>query len=410
MNANSKKVILSHSGKQHSYQVAKALLDLGMLEKFFTSAYITSPGLQKLLIKNGDLFWSRRFMNGLAGEFVQSNWRFEMKELLYARLFGNTALAQKAIYQRDSRFDRYMCRQIPKLKGDIYWGFQGSCYSSLQVAKKYGKITCYDFPSAHYNFGKAILEEERSLHPAWKDSFAQLGLNSRYEERLLKEPELADHIFTASSFARMTIEKAGISSRKIHLLPLGVDFSKIAFNAKQREGPLKLLYVGRVSQAKGIVYLLEAMKSLPRQEVMLTVLGIVHGNGQGLKAYSDVCTLKPAMSQSKLFQVYQEYDALVLPSLFEGFGLVIIEAMAAGLPVITTPHTMGPDVIVDDQNGYIVPIRDVAALEKAIGKLADKDSEGFHTIRLNARKAAMEFTWDKYRESLKDFLETMNRD
>ena len=105
--SNYKKIILSHAGKQHSYHVAKALLDLGMLEKFYTGSYITSSCLQQQLSRHGDDFWSRRFVPGLNGPKVQSNWRFELKEYLYARLFGNSARTQRAVYQRDEKFDRF---------------------------------------------------------------------------------------------------------------------------------------------------------------------------------------------------------------------------------------------------------------------------------------------------------------
>ncbi len=67
-------------------------------------------------------------------------------------------------------------------------------------------------------------------------------------------------------------------------------------------------------------------------------------------------------------------DVLVLPSLHEGFGLVLTEAMSQGLVVITTPHTAGPDLITDGVDGLLVPIRSSAAIEEALAHLLrDRD-------------------------------------
>ncbi len=71
-------ITLSHSGKQHSYQTAKALYKLALLDKFYTSSYITNERLQKYFLKKGDKYWTRRFIDGLPGNRVDANWRFEI--------------------------------------------------------------------------------------------------------------------------------------------------------------------------------------------------------------------------------------------------------------------------------------------------------------------------------------------
>jgi glycosyltransferase involved in cell wall biosynthesis len=101
-----------------------------------------------------------------------------------------------------------------------------------------------------------------------------------------------------------------------------------------------------------------------------------------------------------MFKLYQEYDALVLPTVFEGFGLVIVEAMAAGLPVITTPHSIGPELISNSENGYIVPIRNEKALLEAIISLRYKSQEEYQAMRLNARKTVEAYTWQAYQTRL----------
>jgi len=401
------KIVLSHSGKQHSYYVAKALRDLGVLEKFYTSSYVSSKHFQELINRFEIPYLDRRFLPGVHAPFVEANWKFEIKELLFARLYGKSIKTQSAIYQRDESFDQLIARKIRNnISCDIFWGFQGSCLESLKAAKEREKVALYDFPSAHYKFGKQILEEEQKLFPEWSDSFAQLNLNKEYETRLILEPQIADHIFSASSFSKHTIVSAGIDENKVKVLPLGVDLRNITYrkDISKKNKPFKLLYVGRITQAKGIKYLLEAVSGFKSEDVELHMIGYVHGKGDGLKQYKGKYNLHPAMSQNELFKIYHQYDALVLPSLFEGFGFVIIEALAAGLPVIATPHTMGPDIIKDDKNGYIVSIRDINAIQNAIVALLNKTTDEYHQMRINARDSAIEYSWDTYCSKLGEYL------
>jgi glycosyltransferase involved in cell wall biosynthesis len=149
------------------------------------------------------------------------------------------------------------------------------------------------------------------------------------------------------------------------------------------------------------------MKDLKKSGVELHLIGHVHGSGNGLKEYSNVFTSQPAVSQAEMFRKYSDYDALVLPSVFEGFGLVIVEALAAGLPVITTPNTIGPELIVDDSNGYIVPIRDVQAIINAVTRLASKTMEQRREMSAAARQSALSYSWNSYTVRLKELMQSI---
>jgi starch synthase len=93
------------------------------------------------------------------------------------------------------------------------------------------------------------------------------------------------------------------------------------------------------------------------------------------------------------------HDVFVFPSLFEGFGLVLLEAMAMGLPIITTPHTAGPDLISDGVEGFIVPIRSSAAIAERLDLLR-REPERRQAMSERARSRSREFTWEQYGRSL----------
>jgi glycosyltransferase involved in cell wall biosynthesis len=86
--------------------------------------------------------------------------------------------------------------------------------------------------------------------------------------------------------------------------------------------------------------------------------------------------------------------------LAEGFGHAILEAMSCGVPVITTPHTCGRDLIEDGVNGYIVPIRDVDAIVRKLeGVLSHRNLLG--ALSREARLTALAFTWDRFRQKIR---------
>lgn len=426
-------IILSHSGKQHSYQVAKTLHGLGLLTRFYTSSYLTPAWLQHQVTRTGNTYWSRRFIEGLPGDLVDANWRFELKEIFLRTLQGKSPAVQKAVYARDVNFDRYVASQLLTLhpapqtlnptpytlhptpyqpidltSKDLFWGFQGSCHASLQAANQVGMTSICELATAHVVAAKRILGEEALLHPEWADSIDNLVFPASYEKRLVEEPHLAHKAVAASAFTKSTLLEVGIADENIIYLPLGFDSNHVPYREKTADQyesrPLKLLYSGTVTQRKGIKYLLEAIRQLNTTDVELHIIGGIQGSGEALKQYDGLFHYHPPVSQQEMFNAYADYDALVLPTIFEGFGLVIVEAMAAGLPVITTPHSIGPELITDDENGYIIPIRDVEAIRKAISTLREKTTDEYLAMRKKARAAAMEYSWEAYGERLKKVI------
>jgi glycosyltransferase involved in cell wall biosynthesis len=400
------RISVSHAGKQHSYHLAAALQKLGVLERFYTSSYI-GPAWLQALVNNQDML-RRRFQPGLASPFVHYNWGYELREMYVKYRQGRGAAFTEAVYARDVQFDADMANLIANANSDTFWGFQGSALQTLKASKAAGKRTLLELATAHVSAAKKYLGEEARLQPDWADSFDNLVFPPAYERRLEEEPFVADFAVAASGFTRQTLLEAGMAPEKILYLPLGFEVDHVPYQAleKRKPGPLRLLYAGNVTQRKGMAYLLDAMASVPKTVATLHVVGTVQGSGAAFAAHKELYTYQPAVSQQQLFGMYANYDALVLPTLFEGFGLVLVEAMAAGLPVITTAHSIGPELVDEGQTGYLVPIRDSLALIDAIEQMAELPEEQYLAMRLAARQKALSFTWDAYRDRLATLLST----
>ncbi|WP_207511723.1 glycosyltransferase [Longitalea luteola] len=402
-----KQIIVSHSGKQHSYYVAKALYDLGYLKKFYTSSYITNIGFQNLIQNFGWSFLSRRFLKGLGGQHVKAAWKYEIKEQFFRKLKGNTQGVNELVYKRDISFDRDLASKLSKHSFDVFWGFQGSCHKCLQVANQLDRKSICEMTIAHVPFAKRLLQEESRLHPEWADSIDFVSFPAYYEERLIEEPLIAKKVIAISSFLKKTLVQEGVEAEKITVIPLGFDATSIHFS-KESESitnrPLRLLYAGRITQRKGIKYLMEAMKQFNRKDVELHIIGNIHGSGKAFQSYKSFYNYKSGISQHELFKLYGNYDVLVFPSVLEGFGLVTVEAMGAGLPVITTPHTNATEVIKDGINGYLIPVRNSDAIAQAITSFRNMDNATFQQMRYEARQTALQYTWDVHREKVAEFV------
>ncbi|WP_459073329.1 glycosyltransferase family 4 protein [Halocola ammonii] len=384
-------------------------MQLGVLDKFITSGYVSPSLLQDFFTKTGDHFWTRRFEPGLSGSLVESNWRFEIPETVHKLLHGHTQKLEQLVYDRDVAFDKYASKKIAARPSDFHYGFQGSSLLTMQVAKEVGKQAICELATAHVTEVDKILREEARLHPEWAPTITNLKFPVAYEKRLREEPFVADHVVVASDFSRQSLLNAGLDQSKISTIPLGFELDHVSYTEKSfdnwNERPLKVLFAGTVTQRKGFKYLLDAIKRFSKTDVELHVIGNAYKELDVFKKEVHNFHYHGSMAQNELFVKYQEYDLLILPTVFEGFAMVIVEAMAAGLPVITTPHSIGPDVIEESNNsGIIVPIRDVDALVSAIHHFKNLDQDQMRKASTSARSASQRFTWDTHRDSLNQFL------
>lgn len=187
-----------------------------------------------------------------------------------------------------------------------------------------------------------------------------------------REYDLVDRIAVLSTFAERSFEAEGVPRERLRLLPLGVDVD--AFKAppevidarrqRIRDGaPLHVLFAGAVSYRKGLRDLADAIAAVAGDGFRFTLAGEITR-----EARDAVTRLGPAVQvlgkvpQDSLPGVYRDADVFLFPTIEDGFALVLAQAKAAGLPIITTPNSAGPDLLTHGRDGWVVPIRDAGAL------------------------------------------------
>lgn len=403
-------IIVSHPGVQHSYMLVLAVQEIDRLDKFITSFYYKKNSVPYfLLTKYGKIqkYFNKRFSALLDQSRIVNMPYYELVEQFSRLAFGNAEITNNLIYWRDRAFDYHVSHFHLHKKIRTFIGYPNASLRSFTKIKQWDGHCILDLPIGYYKEAEEILEAEKKLHPEFADSITYTSFDETYKKRVDAELTLADNIVIPSDFAKRTLVKHGFDESKLRLIPYGSYFTPNDISSVRKSNPgepVKLLYAGQISQRKGIKYLLEAARELKKRGVHfeLTLVGRIYGKGSGLQSYQQFFKYIPYMGRDDLKKLFLNSDLFIFPSLFEGSGLVIFEALSNALPVITTANTCA-EAIKDNYNGFIVSIRDPQQIvDKVMTYYTDRDF--LNQAKINALKSSYHYSWVIYRKKWQELL------
>ena len=275
----------------------------------------------------------------------------------------------------------------------------------FQKIKNRGGLCVLNYSLAHHAFTKTFLLDEAEREPAFAETLNSCDWPKWMVDRMNSEIALADKILVGSSFVRDTFLSEHVPKEKLMVMSYGVNtrlFSPTESSSLNRNR-FNVLFVGQIGQRKGISYLLEAFRRFRGPGTSLTLVGRIQGDSQVFKSWRHMFKHISHRPQNELRKIYQEADVFLFPTLLEGMPIVVLEAMASGMPVITTPNGPG-DLVRDGLDGYLVPPRDVDTIVDRLQRLRN-DPELRTWMGLNARKRAMSFSWEVYRRKAVSHVE-----
>lgn len=289
--------------------------------------------------------------------------------------------------------DRQVARHHLYNLNAIY-AYEDVAATTFEAAKTQGILCLYDLPTPFYLMKRDIYAEESKLFPELAPFLETSDEPIWKIKRKEREAELADHIFVASSITKRSLLDIGIPSERISVIPYG---APIEYFQPQRkpDSKFRALFVGRVEPRKGVHYLLRAWQTLTLPDAELLLVGVNGFPAGWLTQHEGTFRHVPSVPHTSLNQYYSSANVLVFPSLAEGFGLVLLEAMACGIPVITTPNTAGPDILTDGVDGFIIPIRNVEALQEKL-EWCYRHPQELAEMGKAARRKAEQLTWQLY--------------
>ena len=369
-----------------------------MLYEFHTGfAFGKDSWFYKIFSKLPDKIYhkiSNRFIDDVPDGFIRRQPFIEIKALLKLKIGQDE---ENVLYHRNRLF-QYNISDLSLKEADVVIGFDTSSWILAERCRRLSKNFFLDVSIAHPVSKDKVYRRIIKLYPDWKFSVKQKEHRHIAVEEV--EMEQAGHIIVASSFTNSTYVENGVSKEKISINPYGVDTQMFRPPEKEKASgeSTRFVFVGSVDARKGIPFLLEAWNKITLSNIELTLIGpVTNGIEKFIRTYYPSVIIKGKLSFNEVKVILPNYDVMIFPSFFEGFGLVIPEAMACGLPVITTTATCGPDIISNGKDGFIIEPGSVNELKNAIEYFITQPGKA-KEMGIMAREKAEQLTWDVYGE------------
>jgi glycosyltransferase involved in cell wall biosynthesis len=295
-------------------------------------------------------------------------------------------------------FDRWAAARLDTIKASAVIGYENAALHTFETAKRYGWTTILDAASFHH---------------AWQDRHFDYPESKTAHERITarkdREIELADHILTVSELARESYIEAGVSPDRVTSIPVGCDlkrFQSRELSSSQENSPCTFLFAGHASTRKGVDTLLEAAAQL--QETGSSLRLWFAGGAEESLSWDRVPSAERLgyLDQTVLAKRMHAADCLVLPSRHDSFGMVVVEAMAAGCPVIVSDQVGAKQAVTEGESGWVVPAEDADALADRMQWCIDR-VDTVRSMADAAREDASEYSWEAYRERVAQHLQSL---
>lgn len=401
------KVTLTHPGTQHAFKLAEQLERVGHLDSFITSFAINKDSSSAKILKKTP-FLSQKIHHSLIKEVpqtkIKNKYLVAISHLLKPSAFRNNVYFHK----RNASFQRKISHKAIE-KTNAVIGFDTASWDLAKACKKINKPFFLDLSAFPYDSILDICDFQKTFkklqikYPQWH--FPGQTDENNCPTYFPKEAELATFIVVASSLLKRALIEAKIPEEKIHIIPFGVDLENFHYTKRTREDrPLRFAYIGNFQGRKGLPILMDAWKNYTHSNTELLLIGSTgRKEEQLIPTYSNLKVIKRT-SHKRLQELLSECDVLIFPSCYEGFGLVVLEAMASGMPVIGTDTTSAKDIITEGKDGFIIKTGNVEAISERI-KWFIENKNKIPEMSLAARATAEKYSWEAYGDRWKALLD-----
>ena len=342
------KVTYNSPNRSHHYRYAAALARAGLLRTF---------------VSGFSRFSSRAALPGVP--VVRAD---EVQNLYLAalRLHAPAGVCESLAHAGKWWLDR--CSTSPALESDLFLCYSGAGLHTLERLRGTKTVGAVEAVNCHVRVQERIMREELG-----RLGLPVTGFPKGEVGRRLREYDLADAILCPSHFVRESFVNEGFPAERVHVVPYGIPKPEgFTPGPAAEDGAFQVLYVGQLAPRKGVRYLVEAFALLRHPKKELLIVG-PRSTPSGLEGVSlpDNVRFAGVLKGEDLARAYAGAAVLVLPTLEEGLALVLGEALAQGTPVIATVNSGGADLFRDGEEGFLVPVRDPAALADRMQRLAD---------------------------------------
>jgi glycosyltransferase involved in cell wall biosynthesis len=404
------KVVVANPGAGvYIMETVRAYKEHQALENFYTSfvSNINIPFYQKLQTSNFAKELQRRAIDDDLIPFVKTS---PFKELL--RTFSSKFLSEETtdnFYQwSEYSFDKWVASQLDS-SIDVVHCYEHASLETIKRAKKLGIFVVYEQPSQHHSFLTPKVSEQFKLYPKLGDGTNSLLLNEksvRRNKRRDEELALADLIICNSSFTKSTLLDANIDATKIKVIPLG--FPSVHNRREAENKKIRFIYAGTSNIRKGIHLLIDVWKEnyANRNDIEIYFVGRFDLPSSYKDGKADNMVFIDSIPRAELLESFCDADVLILPTLADGFGMVITEAMSRGLCVMCTENSAGPDIINHGTDGLVFKANSKSSIKELLDKWST-DKLAIKRMGMAAKERAKGYQWKDFRKNL---VNTINQE
>lgn len=399
------RIVVSQLGARMHYAIPRILDAGGELERLYTDVYAdqgwprTLRALPPAMLPSAARRLCGRVVEGVDPRRIRSFPLFGLR-LGLRRLRARTPSQQTATTLWAAPRFGHLVERSGFGNATGFYGFSGDSLEQLRAAREAGLWTIVEQIIAPRDLLQRLMQEEEASFPEWRQETEGDRFAGAFAERERAEWAAADLVVCGSDFVRREVLGASQGQAHCIVVPYGVDRRFAAPPRRRHDEPLRILTVGASGLRKGTPYVLQAARQLAGKATFRLVGPC--GVPPPVKAcLAEALELFDAVPRAEIVRHYAWADVFLLPSLCEGSATVVYEALAAGLPVVTTENT--GTVVRDGHEGFIVPIRRPDAIASAIESL-DRDRGLLQKMSERATRRAADFDLASYGRRLKEAI------
>src|SRR5580704_1653445 len=369
------KIAIVVQGRFHGFDLARALIARNHDVHIFT---------------NYPIWAARRF--GVPAERVRSFWAHGIAARIVDRM--GLRIGEMVSRSLHTSFSKWAMKQVNQENWDVVHAFSGvaeDLFAGTPGIPRHFLVR----GSSHIRYQRRILLDETARTGVKLE--APCDWMVQREER---EYRMCDRLCVLSTFAWRSFVEAGVPASKLALLPLGVNVKAFRPSAeilaerrrRIRSGaPLRVIFAGTLCFRKGLYDFDKIARAVDPRRFRFQVVGSVAPEAKKFAAkLPSSVELVPRQPHAKLPEWYAGADLFMLPTLEDGFAVVLTQASAGGLPILATTNCAAPDFVRDGQNGWVLPIRDPGAFidrlrwcdehREEVAEMVDRTYDDFRPI------------------------------
>ncbi len=360
---NEGRIIVAHPYKQHSFALAEGLRRAGMLKKYVTTVYYKKYNLTYIITKilgKKDQSKAKTRCNAELNNYVMQKAEFLglIKLLIIRSKWLKKYYNSFKYYSSDifaKKVAKYCLKNAVNIDAIVVYDDTSFLLSKILKENNSNIKIVLDMSAPSLPFLSDIYKKDMIISPKYAEQLRaerQNSLDEKLLERSYNEIKYADYYIVASEFTKKSLEYCNVKSNRIFICRYGVDFDCFKEKYVKTKEKINVIYIGGTKEYKGIAYLLEAYTKL-KDKIKLTIAGDNTLPKEKLKEYNEIVFTGNILHKD-VATILSQNDLMIFPSIGDGFGLSVLEALASGLPVICSENAGAADIIQNGINGFVI--------------------------------------------------------